>query len=88
MIPVRVPSHDLLEVVQHEQHSRAVEGLLQGRKRRSRAGVGETERIGARGGSDATVPIDECLTRTAVDLAGRPYLVWDAPVALEVPASG
>ena len=41
-----------------------------------RAGV---ERFG-----DATVPIDECLTRTAVDLAGRPYLVWDAPVPLEV----
>lgn len=41
-----------------------------------RAGV---ERFG-----DATVPIDECLTRTAVDLAGRPYLVWHAPVALEV----
>ncbi len=41
-----------------------------------RAGV---ERFG-----DATVPIDECLTRTAVDLAGRPYLVWDCPVALEV----
>ncbi len=41
-----------------------------------RAGV---ERFG-----DATVPIDECLTRTAVDLAGRPYLVWDAPVALEI----
>ncbi len=38
-----------------------------------------TERFG-----DATVPIDECLTRTAVDLAGRPYLVWHAPVALEV----
>ena len=41
-----------------------------------RAGV---ERFG-----DATVPIDECLTRTAVDLAGRPYPVWDAPVPLEV----
>ncbi|CAN5236695.1 imidazoleglycerol-phosphate dehydratase HisB [soil metagenome] len=41
-----------------------------------RAGV---ERFG-----DATVPIDECLTRTAVDLAGRPYLVWHAPVPLEV----
>jgi imidazoleglycerol-phosphate dehydratase len=41
-----------------------------------RAGV---ERFG-----DATVPIDECLTRVAVDLAGRPYLVWDAPVPLEV----
>lgn len=41
-----------------------------------RAGV---ERFG-----DATVPIDECLTRCAVDLAGRPYLVWHAPVPLEV----
>jgi imidazoleglycerol-phosphate dehydratase len=41
-----------------------------------RAGV---ERFG-----DATVPIDECLTRTAIDLAGRPYLVWDVPVVLEV----
>ncbi|MFT4745826.1 MAG: imidazoleglycerol-phosphate dehydratase [Nitriliruptoraceae bacterium] len=41
-----------------------------------RAGV---ERFG-----DATVPIDECLTRTAVDLAGRPYLVWDVEVALPV----
>jgi imidazoleglycerol-phosphate dehydratase len=41
-----------------------------------RAGV---ERFG-----DATVPIDECLTRTAVDLAGRPYLLWDAPVPLEI----
>ncbi len=39
-----------------------------------RAGV---ERFG-----DATVPIDEALTRVAIDLAGRPYLVWqvDPPV--------
>ena len=33
---------------------------------------------------DAVVPIDEALVRTAVDLSGRPYLVYDAdtPVAL------
>ncbi|MDP9405902.1 MAG: imidazoleglycerol-phosphate dehydratase HisB [Actinomycetota bacterium] len=33
---------------------------------------------------DATVPIDEALVRAAVDLSGRPYLVYDAdtPVAL------
>jgi imidazoleglycerol-phosphate dehydratase len=41
-----------------------------------RAGV---ERFG-----DAQVPIDEALTRVAIDLSGRPYLVWkvDAPVQL------
>ena len=33
---------------------------------------------------DATVPIDEALVRVAVDLSGRPYLIYDAatPVAL------
>jgi imidazoleglycerol-phosphate dehydratase len=41
-----------------------------------RAGV---ERFG-----DATVPIDESLTRVAVDLSGRPYLVWDCQVPIEV----
>jgi imidazoleglycerol-phosphate dehydratase len=40
---------------------------------------GGVERFG-----DATVPIDEALVRVAVDLSGRPYLVYDAatPVAL------
>ena len=41
-----------------------------------RAGV---ERFG-----DATVPIDESLTRVAIDLSGRPYLVWDCDVPIEV----
>jgi imidazoleglycerol-phosphate dehydratase len=41
-----------------------------------RAGV---ERFG-----DATVPIDEALTRVAIDLSGRPYLVWDCEVPIEV----
>jgi imidazoleglycerol-phosphate dehydratase len=41
-----------------------------------RAGV---ERFG-----DAQVPIDEALTRVAIDLSGRPYLIWkvDVPVQL------
>lgn len=42
------------------------------------------DRKGVERFGDATVPIDECLTRCAVDLAGRPYLVWHAPVPLEV----
>lgn len=42
------------------------------------------DRQGVERFGDATVPIDECLTRCAVDLAGRPYLVWHAPVPLEV----
>jgi imidazoleglycerol-phosphate dehydratase len=41
-----------------------------------RAGV---ERFG-----DATVPIDEALTRVAIDLSGRPYLVWACDVPIEV----
>ena len=41
-----------------------------------RAGV---ERFG-----DASVPIDEALTRVAVDLAGRPYLVWEVETPIEL----
>jgi imidazoleglycerol-phosphate dehydratase len=43
-----------------------------------RAGV---ERFG-----DAQVPIDEALTRVAIDLSGRPFLVWD--VTPPVPTIG
>ncbi len=41
-----------------------------------RAGV---ERFG-----DATVPIDEALTRVAIDLSGRPYLEYHVDVPVEV----
>jgi imidazoleglycerol-phosphate dehydratase len=41
-----------------------------------RAGV---ERFG-----DATVPIDEALTRVAIDLSGRPYLVYDVDTPVEL----
>ncbi|CAN5345786.1 imidazoleglycerol-phosphate dehydratase HisB [soil metagenome] len=38
-----------------------------------------TERFG-----DATVPIDETLVRAAVDLSGRPYLVYEADTPVEL----
>ncbi len=41
-----------------------------------RAGV---ERFG-----DALVPIDESLTEVALDLSGRPYLVWEVDTPVEV----
>ena len=40
---------------------------------------GGVERFG-----DATVPIDEALARVAVDLSGRPYLVYDAPTPVQL----
>ena len=47
-----------------------------------------TEALGDKAGverfGDATVPIDEALTRVAVDLSGRSYLVYDAPSPLAV----
>lgn len=33
---------------------------------------------------DASVPIDEALVRVAVDLSGRPYLVYDAATPVEL----
>jgi imidazoleglycerol-phosphate dehydratase len=41
-----------------------------------RAGV---ERFG-----DASVPIDEALSRVAIDLSGRPYLVWEVSTPIEL----
>ena len=41
-----------------------------------RAGV---ERFG-----DSQVPIDEALTKVAIDLSGRPYLVWSVDTPVEV----
>ncbi|MEX2550970.1 MAG: imidazoleglycerol-phosphate dehydratase HisB, partial [Nitriliruptoraceae bacterium] len=42
------------------------------------------ERVGVERFGDATVPIDEALTQVAIDLSGRPYLVWDCEVPIEV----
>lgn len=42
------------------------------------------ERTGVERFGDATVPIDESLTRVAIDLSGRPYLVWDCEVPIRL----
>lgn len=41
-------------------------------------------KAGIRRYGDATVPMDECLVTSAVDLSGRPFLVWKAEVPLEL----
>ncbi|MFP4635011.1 MAG: imidazoleglycerol-phosphate dehydratase HisB [Nitriliruptoraceae bacterium] len=46
------------------------------------------DRRGVERFGDATVPIDESLTRVALDLSGRPYLVWECEVPIEVIGEG
>ena len=41
-------------------------------------------KAGIRRYGDATVPMDECLVTSAVDLSGRPFLVWDVAVPNEL----
>ena len=51
-------------------------------------GAALAEALGDKAGverfGDATVPIDEALVRVAVDLSGRPYLVYDAATPVEL----
>jgi len=42
------------------------------------------DRVGLRRFGDATVPLDECLVQSAIDLSGRPYLVHDEPDLVEL----
>ena len=42
------------------------------------------DRTGVERFGDASVPIDEALTRVAIDLSGRPYLVWDVATPVTV----
>ncbi|MBW3605231.1 MAG: imidazoleglycerol-phosphate dehydratase HisB [Actinobacteria bacterium] len=42
------------------------------------------DKTGAERFGDATVPIDEALVRVAVDLSGRPYLVYAADTPVEL----
>ena len=41
------------------------------------------DKAGIRRYGDATLPMDETLVTAAVDLSGRPFLVWQADVPLE-----
>ncbi len=38
--------------------------------------------------ADATVPLDEALTRAVVDVSGRPFLHWNVPLPLDQPMIG
>ena len=42
------------------------------------------DREGVERFGDATVPIDEAITRVAIDLSGRPYLVWEVTTPVEL----
>ena len=42
------------------------------------------DKAGIRRFGDALVPLDECLVQAAVDLSGRPYLVHEEPVIVEL----
>jgi imidazoleglycerol-phosphate dehydratase len=42
------------------------------------------DKAGVRRYGDATVPMDEALVTAAVDLSGRPFLVWKADVPTEL----
>src|SRR5919205_3116752 len=43
------------------------------------------DKAGIRRFGDCTLPMDDVLATAAVDLSGRPYLVWRADVPLETP---
>lgn len=42
------------------------------------------DRVGVERFGDATVPVDECLTRAVLDLSGRAHLTYDVPTAVEL----
>ncbi|MDX1511817.1 MAG: imidazoleglycerol-phosphate dehydratase HisB [Nitriliruptorales bacterium] len=42
------------------------------------------EKAGVERFGDATVPIDEAVTSVAIDLSGRPYLVWEVDTPVEL----
>jgi imidazoleglycerol-phosphate dehydratase len=50
------------------------------------------EALGAKRGivryADATVPLDEALTRAVVDVSGRPFIHYDVPLPIDQPMIG
>jgi len=63
----------------HVDHHHTVEdvGLVLGQALREALG----EKAGIRRFGEATVPLDEALVQTVVDLSGRPFLVYDVSIA-------
>ena len=63
----------------HVDHHHTVEdvGLVLGQALREALG----EKTGIRRFGEATVPLDEALVQTVVDLSGRPFLVYDVTIA-------
>ena len=70
---LKIRTHGDLEVDAH--HTVEDTGIALGQALAQALG----DKAGVERFGDATVPIDEALVRVAVDLSGRPYLVYDAP---------
>ncbi len=70
LIDLKVKAEGDLHTDQH--HTTEDTGIVIG------AAVAEAlgDRVGIRRWGEATVPMDETLTRVAIDLSQRPYLVW------------